>query len=67
GAAFDHAFLQHEVEFHRSVIEAVQKSLLPAIRNDELRKLVVQVAPAFDAHMKAAANLDSQLGGESTR
>ena len=33
GAAFDHAFLQHEVAFHRSVIDAVSTTLLPAIRN----------------------------------
>jgi putative membrane protein len=61
GAAFDRAFLQHETAFHKSVIEAVQSTLLPAIRNAELRALVVKVTPAFQAHMLAAQNLERQL------
>lgn len=67
GPAFDRAFLQHEVAFHKSVLDAVQTTLLPAIRNDELRTLVVQVAPAFKAHMDAAANLERKLAGASSR
>jgi putative membrane protein len=61
GAAFDHAFLQHEVAFHKSVIEAVTTTLLPAIRNAEVKELAVKVAPAFQAHMLAAANLDERI------
>jgi putative membrane protein len=61
GAAFDHAFLQHEVAFHKSVIDAVTTTLLPAIRNAELKDLLVKVAPAFQAHMAAAENLDKKL------
>ena len=63
GRAFDHAFLQHEVAFHKAVIDAVQSTLLPAIQNAEVKDLVVKVAPAFQAHMLAAANLDKKLGG----
>src|SRR5687767_11800121 len=58
---FDHAFLQHEVAFHKSVIDAVTTTLLPAIRNAEVRDLVTKVAPAFKAHMMAADNLDKRL------
>jgi len=61
GAEFDHAFLQHEVAFHKAVIEAVTSTLLPAIQNAELKELVVKVAPAFQAHMMAAENLDKKL------
>lgn len=61
GAAFDHAFLQHEVTFHRAVIDAVNTTLLPAIRNAEVKALVVKVAPAFQAHMLAAGRLDETL------
>ena len=61
GAEFDHAFLQHEVAFHKAVIDAVNGTLLPAIRNDEVRALVVKVAPAFQAHMLAAQQLDETL------
>lgn len=61
GAEFDRAFLQHEYAFHRSVLDAVKSTLLPAIDNAELKALVVKVAPAFEAHMIAAQNLDKRL------
>jgi putative membrane protein len=64
GPDFDHAFLQHEVAFHKAVIDAVKGTLLPAVRNEELRALVVKVAPAFEAHMIAARQLDTQLAGK---
>jgi putative membrane protein len=54
GAAFDRAFLQHEVNYHKAVIDAVTGTLLPAIQNQELKDLVTRVAPAFQAHMIAA-------------
>ena len=46
----------------RMVIDAVTTTLLPAIRNAELKALVVKVAPAFEAHMLAADNLATKLG-----
>ena len=54
GAAFDRAFLEHEIAYHKAVIAAVQGTLLPAIQNAELKALVVKVAPAFVAHQKEA-------------
>jgi putative membrane protein len=62
GAEFDKAFLDHEVAFHQGVIDAVKTTLLPAIQNAELKALVVTVAPAFEAHRVAAANLRQKLG-----
>jgi putative membrane protein len=61
GSEFDRAFLQHEERFHREVIAAVKSTLLPAIKNQEVRDLVVKVAPAFQAHMEMAQNLAQQL------
>jgi putative membrane protein len=61
GAAFDRAFLQHEVAFHRAVIDAVTTTLLPAIDNAELKALVEKVAPAFQAHMVAAQELEKKI------
>jgi putative membrane protein len=57
GAEFDRAFLQREVQFHKDVIAAIETTLLPAIKNEELRALVVKVAPAFQAHLDMAENL----------
>ncbi len=57
GEAFDRAFLEHEVAFHKSVIDAINATLLPAIQNAEVKALVVKVAPAFQAHMLKAEQL----------
>lgn len=61
GAEFDRAFLAHEESFHASVIDAVTTTLLPAIQNGELKALVVKVAPAFEAHRRAAEQMAKQL------
>ena len=57
GKAFDRAFLAHEVAYHKAVIDAVTKTLLPALQNAEVKKLVTDVAPAFQAHMMQAQSM----------
>ena len=57
GKEFDKAFLQHEVDYHKAVLDAVTTTLLPALQNQEVKDLVTKVAPAFTAHMQAAQNL----------
>jgi putative membrane protein len=57
GKEFDKAFLQHEVNFHKAVIDAVTTTLLPALQNAEVKDLVTKVAPAFKAHEDAAQNM----------
>jgi putative membrane protein len=57
GPAFDRAFLQHEIDFHNAVIDAVTKTLLPAIQNAQVKDLVTKVAPAFVAHRDKAQSL----------
>jgi putative membrane protein len=57
GAAFDQAFLEHEVAYHKAVIDAVNKSFLPAIKSVELKAFVQKIAPAFVAHQVAAEQL----------
>lgn len=59
GKAFDRAFLAHEVAYHKAVIDAINTTLMPALKNQEVKDLVTKVAPAFNAHMVAAqAKLD---------
>jgi putative membrane protein len=57
GAEFDKAFLEHEVAYHKAVIDAVTNSFIPAIQNAELKAFVQKVAPAFVGHMKMAENM----------
>ena len=62
GKAFDRAYLEHEVSYHKAVIDAINGSLLPATQNAELKALQVKVAPAFQAHMLAAQRLLDGMG-----
>ncbi len=57
GKAFDKAYLENEVAYHKAVIAAVTTTLLPALQNAEVKDLVTKVAPAFKAHQDAAQNL----------
>lgn len=57
GPAFDRAFLQHEIDYHNAVIDAITKTLLPAIQNAQLKDLVTKIAPAFVAHRDRAQML----------
>ena len=43
------------------MIAAIKSTLLPAIKNAELKALVVKVAPAFQAHLDMAENLGKRI------
>lgn len=62
GKAFDRAFLTHEVAYHKAVIDAVTSTLLPALKNEEVKALVTKIAPAFKAHQDAAQDMLDKLG-----
>lgn len=62
GAAFDKAYIDHEVDYHQAVIDAMDKTLIPSAQNAELKALLVKVRPAFVAHLEHAKKLQSSLG-----
>jgi putative membrane protein len=62
GAAFDKAYVDHEVAYHEAVLQAVDKTLIPSAQNEELKALLVKVRPAFVAHLDHAKRLQAQLG-----
>jgi len=65
GSAFDRAYVDHEVEYHQQVLDAVDKTLIPSAQNAELKSLLVAVRPAFVAHLEHAKNLQASLGKKS--
>jgi putative membrane protein len=65
GAAFDRAYVDHEVAYHQQVLDAVDKTLIPSAQNAELKSLLVAVRPAFVAHLEHARNLQASLGKKS--
>jgi putative membrane protein len=62
GAAFDKAYIDHEIAYHQAVLEAVDKTLIPSATNAELKALLVKVRPAFVAHLEHAKHVQSSLG-----
>lgn len=61
GAAFDKAYIDHEVAYHQQVIDALDKTLIPNAHNAELKALLVKVRPAFVAHLEHAKQVQSSL------
>jgi putative membrane protein len=62
GAAFDKAYVDHEVAYHEAVLDAIDKVLLPNAKNEELKALITKVRPAFVAHLDHAKMIQSKLG-----
>ena len=62
GAAFDRAYIDHEVAYHQAVLDAVDHTLIPNAKNAELKALLVKVRPAFVAHLEHAKTLQAALG-----
>jgi putative membrane protein len=65
GEDFDRAYLAHEVAYHEAVINAINQTLLPGIKNPELKAFVQKVGPAFQAHLDAAKKLAQKYGATS--
>jgi putative membrane protein len=61
GAAFDRAYIDHEVAYHQQVLDAIDKTLIPSASNAELKALLVKVRPAFVAHLEHAKTIQSSL------
>jgi putative membrane protein len=61
GAAFDKAYVDHEVAYHQQVLDAIDKVLVPSAKNAELKSLIVKVRPAIAAHLDHAKMIQSDL------
>lgn len=61
GAQFDRAYIDNEVTYHQTVLDAVDKTLIPSAKNEELKALLVKVRPAFVAHLEHAKQLQASL------
>jgi putative membrane protein len=62
GPAFDRAYMDREVAYHQAVLDALDGLLIPTSSNADLRQLLVDVRPAFAAHLEHAKLIRSRLG-----
>lgn len=60
GEAFDRAYVQNEVAFHRTVNEALSGTLIPSAQNAELKALLETGLELFRAHQAHAEQLGAQ-------
>jgi putative membrane protein len=61
GADFDKGYIDHEVTFHQTVLDALDKSLIPGAQNAELKALLEKVRPSIAAHLARAKDIRTAL------
>jgi putative membrane protein len=61
GAAFDKAYVDNEVAYHKTVDDALATTLIPSSRNGELKSLLETGLKIFQGHEQHAEHLASQL------
>lgn len=60
GAAWDKAYIDHEVSYHQAVIQTAQTAQ-GAAQNAELKDLITKAAPNLQAHLTKAQDIQSKL------
>lgn len=61
GKEFDKAYIDAEIKFHKQVIEAADKKLVPSVQNDELKAMLVGVRPLLVSHREHAERIEGKL------
>ena len=61
GAAFDRAYIDNEVAFHQTVLDALDQTLIPNAQNAELKALLEKVRPNIAAHLERAKSIQGSL------
>lgn len=62
GAAWDQAYIGHEVTYHEAALATAQAGLAAA-QNAELKALIEKAAPNVQAHIEHAKSIQAKLGG----
>lgn len=61
GASFDKAYVKNEVAFHATVNGALELTLIPSAKNDQLKALLDTGLTLFREHQMHAEHLDASL------
>jgi putative membrane protein len=62
GSEFDKAYIDAEIKLHKKVIDVVDIQLVPAVKNEELKALLVKVQPALTSHLEYAETIQGSIG-----
>lgn len=61
GKAFNKAYIDNEVKYHKAVIATVEGLLIPETDNKELKELLQNVVPALKAHLEHAEMIQKNM------
>jgi len=61
GAAFDKAYIDNEVAYHKTVNSALQSTLIPAATNPELKDLLTTGLKIFQGHEQHAEHVAAEF------
>jgi putative membrane protein len=64
GAEFDRAYIDHEVQMHQQVLDAIDQQLVPNAQNAELRQLLETIRPTIQSHLDQARQIQAALGSQ---
>jgi putative membrane protein len=65
GDAFNKAYIDNEVAYHKAVISTVEGVLIPQSQNAELKQLLQNVLPTLKAHLEHAEMTQKMVKGNS--
>ncbi len=61
GAAFDKAYIDNEVAYHKTVNGALQNTLIPSAKNPELKDLLTTGLKIFQGHERHAEQVAAKM------
>ena len=61
GKDFDRAYLQAQIEQHQTVLDTIDRQLLPSAKNPQLRSHLQGMRPTIEQHLKAAKDAQQAL------
>ncbi|HEY6909891.1 MAG TPA: DUF4142 domain-containing protein [Myxococcales bacterium] len=61
GKAFDKAYIDHEVDYHQQVLDALDKALIPSAQNADLKSLLQSVRGVVAQHLDHAKQVQDSM------
>ena len=67
GSDFNKAYIDNEVTYHQTVLDAIDQTLIPNAQNAELKQLLTDVRPTIAAHLDHAKSIQAKLSGTAAK
>ena len=67
GASFNKAYVDNEVSYHETLLNAIDTALIPDAQNAELKQLLTDTRPVVAAHLDHAKMIQAKMGGTASK